>query len=169
MKIWCIYTFLKNPKRANYFNDDTSSVSLKRGFGALENGWCCDYPMEGQIFAYMQLRMVIMSHVKTGFTQPSGIITKAREGMFTSSYWLRIIHRWEQSSVSLRVFWGLLCVTRIGCQTCHRCFSNEQVPKTEASYRLCWVLHCTILIKHVDIRTGFKILKQLLWVLKHES
>lgn len=98
MKIWCIHTFLKNPKHANYFKDGMSSVSLKRGFGALEGGWCCDYPMEGQIFAYMQLRMVIMSRVKTGFTQPSGIITKTREWMLTSRYWLRIIHRWEQSA-----------------------------------------------------------------------
>lgn len=89
--------------------------------------------MERQIFAYMQLHMVMMSHMKTGFAQPSGIITKTREGMLTSRYWLRIIHRWEQSPARQGVFWGLLCFTHVGCQTCHRCFSNEQVPKTKAS------------------------------------
>lgn len=58
-----LYIFLKNSKHANYFHDHMSSISLKREFGALEHGWCCDYPMEGQIFAYTQLPMVIMSCV----------------------------------------------------------------------------------------------------------
>lgn len=129
VEIWCIYTLKKNPKHANYFSDDMSSVFLQREFGALEHGWCCDYPMEGQIFAYMQLPMLILSHVKTAFTQLGGIITKARESMLTLRHWLRIIHRQEQAPACLEFFLKHLCFIHGSCQTGHRCFPNEQVLK----------------------------------------